>query len=107
MPEPEGQRLKYYIREGRNLSKDWAMMSAAWVVGGDQMRHEQEGSRHRTWHGYSFVRAMNSAYKASLAAAGTRATLYPTFLPPFRFFIPGTCILCIEPDPYTVGWGAN
>ena len=55
-------------------------MSAAWVVGGDQMRHEQEGSGHQMWHGYSFDRAMNSANKASLAAAGIRTTLYPSFL---------------------------
>ena len=67
-------------------------MSAAWVVGGDQMRHEQEGSGHQMWHGYSFVRAMNSANKASLAAAGIRTTLYPSFLPPFRFFTRGMCI---------------
>ena len=69
------------------------MMSAAWVVGGDQMRHEQEGSRHQMWHGYSFVRAMNSANNASLAAARICTTLYPSFLPPFRFFTRGLCIL--------------
>ena len=73
------------IREGRNLSKDWAKMSAAWVVGGDQMRHEQEGSGHQMWHGYSFVRVMNSVNEASLAAAGIRTTLprVPSSFPVF------------------------
>ena len=63
-------------------------MSAAgvvWVGVGASRRHEQEGGLYQIWHGYSFVRVMNSVNEASLAAAGIRMTLpwVPSSFPVF------------------------
>ena len=66
---------------------------------GASRRHEQEGRRYQMWHGYSFVRVMNSVNEGSLAAAG--------FLPPSRFFKQEMHILCIVPDEDTNGRGTD